>query len=149
MLAIRLPADIEERLAALATRTGRSKSWYVRNAILTHLDTLESQYLNADGDSPSIKEAGSNDAYRSGTPESEVALQLASEELSWLQREAQAQHISTTELIRQALDTWRAQQHTMSQTALEETLNRTSGIWPHGDSVAWQRALRDEWQNGS
>lgn len=45
MLALRLPEDIEERLAALARRTGRSKSFYARQAILEHLDDLEDIYL--------------------------------------------------------------------------------------------------------
>ncbi len=45
MLAIRLPKEIEERLEALARKTGRSKSYYVRQAILEHLDDLEDYYL--------------------------------------------------------------------------------------------------------
>jgi hypothetical protein len=34
MLALRLPAEIEQRLDALAKKTGRSKSYYAREAIL-------------------------------------------------------------------------------------------------------------------
>jgi len=45
MLALRLPADIEARLDALAKRTGRSKSYYAREAIIAHLDDLEDIYL--------------------------------------------------------------------------------------------------------
>jgi RHH-type rel operon transcriptional repressor/antitoxin RelB len=45
MLAIRLPAEIEERLDALAKATGRSKSFYVREAIIEHLAYLEDVYL--------------------------------------------------------------------------------------------------------
>jgi len=45
MLAIRLPQSIEKRLAKLARRTGRTKSFYVREAILEHLDELEDLYL--------------------------------------------------------------------------------------------------------
>lgn len=45
MLAIRLPADVEARLAALAEATGRSKSYYVREAIEEHLADLEDVYL--------------------------------------------------------------------------------------------------------
>lgn len=44
MLAIRLPEDIEKRLEKLARRTGRTKSFYVRQAILEHLDDLEDLY---------------------------------------------------------------------------------------------------------
>ncbi len=45
MLAIRLPAEIEARLENLAKRTGRSKTFYAREAILEHLDALEDLYL--------------------------------------------------------------------------------------------------------
>ena len=45
MLAIRLPAAIEKRLEKLAKRTGRTKTYYAREAILQHLDDLEDTYL--------------------------------------------------------------------------------------------------------
>ena len=45
MLAIRLPDDIELRLANLAKKTGRTKTFYAREAILEHLDDLEDLYL--------------------------------------------------------------------------------------------------------
>jgi RHH-type rel operon transcriptional repressor/antitoxin RelB len=47
MLAIRLPEDIEQRLAALAEKTGRTKTWYARQAILEYLDDLEDYHLAA------------------------------------------------------------------------------------------------------
>ena len=45
MLAIRLPPEIEDRLDALAKATGRTKTFYAREAILEHLDNLEDLYL--------------------------------------------------------------------------------------------------------
>lgn len=45
MLAIRLPQSIEKRLEKLARRTGRTKSYYVREAILEHLEDREDLYL--------------------------------------------------------------------------------------------------------
>jgi RHH-type rel operon transcriptional repressor/antitoxin RelB len=45
MLAIHLPEEIEARLDILAKRTGRSKHFYAREAILEHLDKLEDLYL--------------------------------------------------------------------------------------------------------
>lgn len=45
MLAIRLPSEIENRLESLAKATGRSKTFYAREAILSHLDDLEDAYL--------------------------------------------------------------------------------------------------------
>jgi RHH-type rel operon transcriptional repressor/antitoxin RelB len=44
MLAIRLPADIEERLNNLSARTGRTKTFYARQAIVEYLDELEERY---------------------------------------------------------------------------------------------------------
>lgn len=45
MLAVRLPEDTERRLEALAERTGRTKTFYAREAIETHLAELEEFYL--------------------------------------------------------------------------------------------------------
>jgi RHH-type transcriptional regulator, rel operon repressor / antitoxin RelB len=45
MLALRLPPDIEQRLAALAKKTGRSKSFYAREAILRHIEDIEDYHL--------------------------------------------------------------------------------------------------------
>jgi len=45
MLAIRLPEDVEARLEALARATGRTKTFYAREAILEYIDDLEDIYL--------------------------------------------------------------------------------------------------------
>jgi RHH-type rel operon transcriptional repressor/antitoxin RelB len=45
MLAIRLPEDIEKRLDRLAKRTGRTKTFYAREAVLAHIEELEDTYL--------------------------------------------------------------------------------------------------------
>jgi len=45
MLALRIDAETEQRLDALAEKTGRTKSFYAREAILAHLDDLEDFYL--------------------------------------------------------------------------------------------------------
>ena len=44
MLAIRLPQSIEKRLEKLAKRTGRTKTFYAREAILKHIEDLEDVY---------------------------------------------------------------------------------------------------------
>ncbi len=41
MISMRLSPDLEARLDALAKRTGRTKTYFVREAILEHLDDLE------------------------------------------------------------------------------------------------------------
>lgn len=45
MLAIRLPEEIENRLTALAKKTGRTKTFYAKEAILEHIDDMEDKYL--------------------------------------------------------------------------------------------------------
>jgi RHH-type rel operon transcriptional repressor/antitoxin RelB len=45
MLAIRLDRTLNERLEHLAARTGRTKTFYAREAIEAHLDDLEDFYL--------------------------------------------------------------------------------------------------------
>jgi RHH-type rel operon transcriptional repressor/antitoxin RelB len=45
MLVIRLPQSIEKRLEKRARRTGHTKTFYVREAILRHLEDLEDTYV--------------------------------------------------------------------------------------------------------
>lgn len=44
-VSLRLPDDIAERLAKLARRTGRSKTFYMIEAIREHIGDLEDLYL--------------------------------------------------------------------------------------------------------
>jgi RHH-type rel operon transcriptional repressor/antitoxin RelB len=45
MLALRLPPEIEKRLDTLARKTGRTKSFYAREAILRQIEDIEDYYL--------------------------------------------------------------------------------------------------------
>lgn len=45
MLAIRLDPEVERRLESLAKKTGRTKTYYAREAILEHLEDMEDYYL--------------------------------------------------------------------------------------------------------
>jgi RHH-type rel operon transcriptional repressor/antitoxin RelB len=45
MLALRLPLTVERRLDRLAKKTGRTKSFYAREAILRHIEDLEDYHL--------------------------------------------------------------------------------------------------------
>ena len=44
-ISIRLPDDLSERLQKLAERTGRTKTFYVVEAIQEHLDEIEDIYI--------------------------------------------------------------------------------------------------------
>ncbi len=48
MLALRLPAEIENRLSTLSQKTGRTKSYYARKAILSFIDDMEDTYIAID-----------------------------------------------------------------------------------------------------
>lgn len=45
MISIRLPQEMEDRLENLAEKTGRSKSFYIRQALEEHLEEMEDIYL--------------------------------------------------------------------------------------------------------
>ena len=45
LIGIRIPKSIGQRLDTLAKRTGRTKTFYIREAILEHLDDLEDIYF--------------------------------------------------------------------------------------------------------
>ena len=45
MLSVRLPEDIEKRLEALAKATGRSKTYYVRAALIEKIEDMEDLYM--------------------------------------------------------------------------------------------------------
>ncbi len=44
-VSIRLPDDLNSRLSNLAVQTGRSKTFYMLEALKAHLDDLEDVYL--------------------------------------------------------------------------------------------------------
>ena len=45
MLSVRLPEELEQRLEALAKATGRSKTYYVREALIQKIEDMEDLYL--------------------------------------------------------------------------------------------------------
>jgi len=45
IVGVRVPDEVDERLTALAQTTGRSKSYYVREALVEHLADLEDIYM--------------------------------------------------------------------------------------------------------
>jgi RHH-type rel operon transcriptional repressor/antitoxin RelB len=45
MLSVRLPKEIEKKLEYLAHKTGRTKTFYVREAVVHYIVDLEDTYL--------------------------------------------------------------------------------------------------------
>ncbi len=72
MLSVRLPEDIEKRLDALAKATGRSKTYYVRAALMAKLEDMEDIYM-----SKAVMErlaSGEGKTYPLADPERELGL---------------------------------------------------------------------------
>ena len=68
MLAIRLDSEIENRLDSLAKKTGRTKTYYAREAILEHLEDMEDYYLAVE----SLQNIGNT--YNAGEAKRELGL---------------------------------------------------------------------------
>ncbi len=45
LIGIRIPKSVKDRLDTLARTTGRSRTFYIRQALIEHLDDLEDMYL--------------------------------------------------------------------------------------------------------
>ena len=65
------------------------------------------------------------------------------EDKEWLKVYAQRNQMTMTELIRLAIKRLRREQE--ENQAFEFLLDQTKGIWPHGDGLAFQKKIRDEW----
>jgi RHH-type rel operon transcriptional repressor/antitoxin RelB len=94
MLAVRLPDEIENRLDRLAQTTGRSKSFYAREAIISHLDEIENRYLAAQRQIDSRQIAPENGKKKdimslAGFIESDIALSI--EEMNSIIQEGYAE----------------------------------------------------------
>ena len=44
IVSVRIPDDLRRRLDALSLTTGRTRTWYVKEAILKHLAEIEAKY---------------------------------------------------------------------------------------------------------
>lgn len=70
---------------------------------------------------------------------------LDSEDKAWLDQEARRRKQPMTELVRQAVRSFRLREQNRGRPDLADVLHRTAGLWRQGDALAWQRRLRDEW----
>ena len=72
-----------------------------------------------------------------------TVISLDDDDKRWLDRRAEQQGVSMTELIRRAVRLLRGQT-AEDYRSLEELLAATSGIWKQGDGLEYQTRLRDE-----
>lgn len=69
-------------------------------------------------------------------------ISLENDDKKWLDERARREGVSMAELIRRAVKMLRA--HPEGLTT-EDLLEKTRGLWKHGDGLAFQESLRDEW----
>lgn len=72
-----------------------------------------------------------------------TVISLDPRDKAWLDQRAKAERVTMTELVRRAVRRMREHEEA---PALEELLEQSRGTWKHGDGVAYQQALREEWQ---
>ena len=71
---------------------------------------------------------------------------LSDDDKAWLDRQARAERVPMTELVRRAVHEYRERYHDGRPGRLHELLGRTRGCWTHGDGLRYQDAARDEWE---
>ncbi len=74
-----------------------------------------------------------------------TVINIDSEDKRWLDREARQRHVPMTELVRQAVQSYRVRAETLSKPDLQTALSSTFGIRQGGDGPEHQNRLRKEW----
>ncbi|MBM3745930.1 MAG: CopG family transcriptional regulator [Acidobacteria bacterium] len=69
-------------------------------------------------------------------------ISLEVQDKQWLERRAAAEGVPMTELVREAIRRMRQQE----DLCFDDLLQQTSGLWRHGDGLAYQRRVRREWR---
>jgi hypothetical protein len=72
-------------------------------------------------------------------------ISLDPEDKQWLDRKAEEENVTMTELVRQAIRRYRVECEAASPS-LDRLLAKTSGLWNREDGLDYQRRLRQEWE---
>ncbi len=72
-----------------------------------------------------------------------TVISLEEEEKAWLDRKAEQEDVSMTEVVRRAVRRYREE----SELSVHRLLEKTSGIWSGEDGLSYQRRIRDEWHD--
>lgn len=75
-------------------------------------------------------------------------ISLSETEKDWLTRQAEAEQIPMTEIVRRALLLYRRQAEQPPAPSFDELLQRTRGIWSEGEGLGYQTRIRSEWEPG-
>lgn len=74
-----------------------------------------------------------------------TTISLEPEELDWLARRAEVEHVPQTEVVRRALQLYRKKAEVRGTQSFEELARLTTGILKGEDGLITQQRLRDEW----
>lgn len=74
-----------------------------------------------------------------------TVISLDEEDKQWLDARAREKHVPMAEVVRQAVHRLR-EESAREARGMDELLQKTSGIWKKGDSLAYQRRMRAEWK---
>jgi len=72
-------------------------------------------------------------------------ISLDPEDKLWLDRKAEEENVTMTELVRQAIRRYRAEREA-GTPSLDHLLAETSGLWTKEDGLTYQQRLRQEWE---
>jgi len=75
-------------------------------------------------------------------------ISLDDEDKTWLDRKAKEEGVTMAHVVRSAVKKYREQcEASKGEPSLEQLLRRTAGSWREGDGLAYQRAVRGEWES--
>lgn len=75
-------------------------------------------------------------------------ISLDDEDKTWLDRKAKEEGITMAQVVRSAVKRYREQcEASEAEPSLEQLLRRTAGSWREEDGLAYQRAVRGEWES--
>lgn len=73
-----------------------------------------------------------------------TVISLDEDDKRWLDERARREGVPMTEIIRRIVRLLRARGG--NEPTTEELLERTQGVWRHGDGLRYQERLRDDWE---
>jgi hypothetical protein len=74
-------------------------------------------------------------------------ISLDPEDKLWLDRKAEEENVTMTEIVRQAVRRYRGECE-VAAPSLDRLLAETSGLWRKEDGLDYQNRLRQEWEEG-
>ncbi|HEX9786297.1 MAG TPA: ribbon-helix-helix protein, CopG family [Opitutaceae bacterium] len=75
-----------------------------------------------------------------------TVISLEKDDKDWLDRQARAQRVPMTEIVRRAIRRYRQEADMHPDKDIHLLLEETRGLWRAGEGLAYQDRLREEWE---